>query len=403
MVTDHEPVSIPPGVELLGVGRPLDQCGFAGMRVEGDTGRETWTATIRNYGDRPAERAWGLVVDGQAATQGTVRLQPDQTRAISGDFPPDRDRFELVMATDALAVDDRLPVVRPRPKRLAVAARVEAAIEPLVEKLFRSLPALDRVRPSEDADLEIYSYEPGILPDLGMHRICVPRVGAPAAEPEGLVVAETHPLTEGLSWGGLLCGAVDPGPLTDADEVLVWQGARPLVILRRGSEHEHLVLAFDLPSSNAERIPGFVILLHRFVERIRAAKPALTVDNVEVSQRLPIPADPDGGPLVIASDGGEAEIAARTLPVRQRDLLRAPDQPGFFTVSQDGRILFEGAARFADVREADLRGASSFGSLGSRVNEVKVRNSRPDPAAPIWGALLIAAVLGSWAARGGTS
>jgi hypothetical protein len=400
LMTDHEPEFVPAGVEPVGVGRPLDQCGFAGVRVEGEAGNETWTASIRNYGDRPAERTWELVVDGRAASRGTVRLAPDETRTVRGDFPPGYDRLELVMAADALALDDRLPVVRPRPKRLAVAMRTDAALAPLAERLLRTLPALDPVRPSENPDFELYSYEPGVLPDLATHRICVPRASAAAdAEAEGLVVGEPHPLTEGLSWGGLLCRPVDPGPLADTDEVLVWQGNRPLVILRRGADREQLVVAFDLHGSNAERIPAFVLLLHRFIERIRAAKPALAVANVEVNQLLSLPADPAGGDLVLAPlAAGEGEV--HLLPARQRDLLRAPVRPGFFAVTQDGRALFEGAARFADAREADLRGASSFGRLDTRVNEVRVRNSRADPAAPIWGALLIAAVLGSWAARG---
>jgi len=75
---------------------------------------------------------------------------------------------------------------------------------------------------------------------------------------------------------------------------------------------------------------------------------------------------------------------------------RAPDVPGFFDVRRDGDLLFEGAAHFADVREADLSGASAEEPEGDVVREAVVRNSLPDPLTSLWILVVMAIALYAW-------
>jgi hypothetical protein len=233
-----------------------------------------------------------------------------------------------------------------------------------------------------------------------VNRICFQRPGA-SAQPEGtgLVVAEEHPLVEGLSWQGLLCEATETVPDPERSEVLVWSGAYPLVYLRSAPEAQQLVVAFDVASSNAERLPAFVIMLHRFAESVRAAKRTTTWANVEVHQALELVVNATGGELVTRPEGGWG-MAETMRPARQAGLLRAPPAPCLFAVEQDGETVFRGGARFADLREADLSAAASGNRLEDAVKEAAMSHSRPDPLAAVWILLAAAALLGAWAASG---
>ncbi|MGH8045971.1 MAG: BatA domain-containing protein, partial [Chthoniobacterales bacterium] len=117
-VTDR-PHTPPEGVRVLAVGEPFDNVGFIGLRVEGDM----WTALVQNHGTQPQSRSWRIESGGQSGPAAPITLEPGQTRAISGKLPPGMDRCELVLDADRFDSDDRLPIVRPDPKRLQVAVQ----------------------------------------------------------------------------------------------------------------------------------------------------------------------------------------------------------------------------------------------------------------------------------------
>jgi len=96
-----------------------------------------------------------------------------------------------------------------------------------------------------------------------------------------------------------------------------------------------------------------------------------------------VASDPAGGDLRLVSAGSERAVGAGGL--------RAPERPGLFEVRQDGVPLLTAAARFADVREADLRGAVSFDETLRTSHARLVRTTRSDPLAAAW--LLLAGVL----------
>jgi hypothetical protein len=246
--------------------------------------------------------------------------------------------------------------------------------------------------------LEIVSYDPGILPPQDRNRLCLPRTETPPAEGEeagGRIVSEPHALTDALTWQGLLCRPVRPLDPTLDDTVLVWQGAVPLIFLRTANQVRQLVVNFDLASSNAERLPAFIVLVHRFVESVRAEQRIPEARNVETHQRLDRTADPGGGDvrLLWREMGAEDERSITAPPAAP---LRAPSVPSLFRLEQDEAELLRGGAHFADIREADFRSASAFSSVDARAGVVKVENSRPDPLAPLWIGMLAFVLVGSW-------
>ena len=139
--------------------------------------------------------------------------------------------------------------------------------------------------------------------------------------------------------------------------------------LRETASTQTLLVGFALEESNADRIPAFVLALHRFAVHVRENKRAYFQDNVETRQLLDV-----------------------ALDVRER----APQEPGVFEIRSDGETLFRGAAHFADAREGDLSGARSREPDGGIVRDAVLLNSLPDPFASLWLLLLMGVAAYAW-------
>jgi len=206
------------------------------------------------------------------------------------------------------------------------------------------------------------------------------------------VVAEPDSLADGLDWGPLLCRHAARSTLEADERVLLWRGALPILSVRAPESALQLLVNLDLSRCNAERLPAFAVALARFVESVREAKVGYEVRNVDVDQRLRVAGAPNGGagwlraadrvPLRVELDGATE--------------LRAPDVPGFFEIVQGDRPLLRAAARFADTREADLRGAGRADLPDLVLRERALRNTREDPLRRLWTCLLIGLLLASW-------
>lgn len=396
LVSDHLPAEPRPGVATLAVGRTIANCGFAGLRVEGQGSETEWRALVRNYSDSPMRRAWWLEMEGARTESRSVELGPGESRILRGGFPPDADAMTICLEADPFPTDDRLPVVRPMPKRLLVDLTVDATLRPLAQRLVDTLDAADAAPAGLRPDVAFLSYRAPAVPGLRANAVCFPRPleneGVPVA---GWVTAENHRLLDGLRWHGLLVDQVAPIPLQERDEVLVRRGERPLILIRTGDAGSQLIFTFDPLASNAAQWPAFVLLVHRFVEDIRAAKRAPTSVNVDLRERLRTPVDPDGPPLFIQGVAQEGE-SDEEVPVERAALLRAPDRPSHFTVRQGDRLWLRGAARFADLREADFSQAASGGGVQEQAREQARLNRRPDRLVLLWLLLLGSLLLWSW-------
>ncbi len=373
------PTPLPEGVELLAVGRPIENCGWIGVTVEGGT----WRALVRNHSAAPQTRTWHLEAAGAASPDTALTLAPGQTLTLSGPFPPGQDRCELVLSPDAFPLDDRLPIVRPAPKKLTLAVKPGTPLDPFFHRLAASVPEADTVPTHADARLAVAAADPPPGPAI----LFVPPEAATPAYLPGELITEDHPLTSGLNWNGLLCKDTAPLPAREGDEVLLWQGTRPLLFLRGGRADRSLVVNFDLRQSNADRLPAFVVLLERFLESVRAEKVAFERLNVDTNQLLEVAGDP-AGPLPHVTPDGDGPP-------------RAPAAPGFLEVAQGNRPLLAAAAHFSDAREADFRDAASADTLKGKTAHLAERNSQQDVLWPVCALLLGAVCLANWALTGG--
>jgi len=393
-VTDHPGDPLPFGALRLSVGTPIDNVGFAGLRVEDEEGKKVWRATLRNYSKNPQTRSWFLGAGGRRTDARPVELAAGATHTLQGEFPEGSDRISLLLTPDRFTRDDRLDLVNPSPKALLVSRTGAPRIEPVVAGLIESLENTTQARGEETPDFWFASYnplDPGSFPPVSivfLNQEQVPRRFFP-----GPIVAANHPLVSDLDWQGLIARstpsiAPDPG-----DTTLLWQGERSLVILREGEGVRQLIFNFDVVTSNAPRLPAFIILVHRFAANLRAGKVAAESRNVELRQPLAIAhrTGPEASPLQFLSENNSF-----TLPLERARQLRAPSDPGFFRIEQGPSRLLDAAANFADTREADFSEAGAISELGPLPEAIRERQTVTDPLRPLWILLLAALALVTW-------
>lgn len=401
LITDHPPASpLPYAAKTLSVGHSTANVGWAGVTVEEKEGQWFWRALVRNHSDTPQQRHWRVHTHEQSSPPMPLTLAPRETRTLSGPFPGDETRqsLTLLLTPDALPLDDELPLVRPQPKRLSIhltPARDESSTQ--LSDLFSRFSHLDLTPAVEKADVRVITWPPSIALEPTQHA-CVFASPSRAHKPaplRGSIVAESHPLMEGLNWQSLLVpeGMVMPGDARD--QVLLWQGERPLISLRiTPSDARQLFCHFDLLGSNARKLPALAILLHRYLEMIRQQKIAPEIANYEVHQRLMMAyhRGDTAQPLTLTRSNAPDE----TIPVAQARLLRAPATPGFFEVSQGAERLLTAAAHFADGREADLSHAAPFDETPQLETEQVQTLQETDPHWQLWVLTLLTGLLASW-------
>jgi len=364
-VTDHN-LTVPPSVELLAVGHPIENAGFCGVRVTG-TG---WEALVTNFGLKPQRRTWHLEdADGRRrGADNTIELAPGGSETLRGGFPAGAGKLRVVLNGDEFPLDDTLPLVRPEPKRLRV--RVEGAerLGGWLDAFFRSETALDRVTERPELRIAARDFSAPPAPDSPTPAIVFFHEAVPqTAARKGFIVAERDPLMAGLNWDGLVVSGSSTIARSPGDAVLLWMDDRPL-ILRRGAR---LLVVFDSTESNAARMPAFVLLLHRFVESVRAETAGPEAANFETNQTLEI-----------AGAGGKTPM-------------RAPPEPAFFEAGAPNARL-TGAAHYADPRESDFRDACTVDHIESVAKARRELLSQQDALTPLWVLLLGAVMAVNW-------
>ncbi|MDF1656949.1 MAG: VWA domain-containing protein [Verrucomicrobiales bacterium] len=396
-VTDHE-IEPPYGALLLSVGKPIENVGFAGHRIEVRDGETAWEVTVVNHGEEPQTRQWKLAVGAQITTPRSITLAPGETRTLAGKFPEAGSAIRLLLEDDGFPRDDQLFLEHPLPKQILTAHSVEADAESLIADLIRSLenaPLFGSVESSAASpDLVFATYnplEPSPFPPQAvvfLHQKNVPRDFF-----RGLITAENHELMENLNWQGLIAKNTPSIPPSNEDSVLLWQGDRPLIILRLFPDRKQLLFNFDVAQSNATRLPAFVILIHRYVDYLRQEKVALSAKNFDLRQPLHLAVERGAEAPDIRFAGNSGEI---TVPEDRVASLRAPREPGFFSVYQGETLLLNGAANFADTREANFLDATSRSELSGMTKKILESQTVSDPWWPLWVISLLILVLGIW-------
>jgi hypothetical protein len=377
----------------LSVGEALDNVGFTGVTFSTIEGARVWKAMIRNHGAGTAKRTWSVASAAGTSEARPVEIAPGAIITVQAAFPKDQENVRAVLSGDRFPLDDVLPLVDPKPKPLVVFNSSPPAIRKLAERLMNSLEAAVSGNDAASSDLTVTSYNP-LDPVLtaGNSVVFVEDETRTGAWLKGGIVAEAHPLMDGLNWQSLLARETIALEQVPGDRALLWQDKRPLILLRESESSRQLLFNFDPTLSNLEREPAFIVLLHRFAETLRNAKVATVSENLEAGQpiritfRTDIPAtatatDATGKPLTVSND----EALRRAIPT-----------PGFMQIRQGDMLLLDAATHFGDPREADFRKCGPQ-PLDSASGSASVeRHTRPDPLWRVWLLVLVAALLIAW-------
>lgn len=411
LVTDRE-VDVPPGVALFSVGRAIDNVGITGADcppIDDDTssGRR-FRAIVTNHGRSAAERTLEVRAgtgDGLpevvAGTPLRLALPPGASEVVEGSWPAGATRILLALEPDTFPLDDRAPLVLPVPRVLRVAVRADTPSAELLGRLVAAAGDVVAVADTAAADLVI---EPagtdGPLPSVQvMPPSDDPGEDATAIDPTPPAATDAS-LVRDVAWGGLLTGPSRIESAGMGDDVLLWKGGRPLVLVRTairpdGTIRRTLLLGFDPQATGAGRIPALVVLLARFVELVRdGVDPAVLEggwsDNVVAEEVVPLPQR--------ALSVGIVPTAAGVPPRGEPFERRAPRESAFFTVRDvDERPLFTGAALALDPREGDFSSAGPVDTLSAVRRQRALARSVADPWAPGWMGLVATALLLAWA------
>lgn len=395
--SDEKPISLPFNAKVLSVGKAVENVGFTGVTFSNEEGALVWKALVRNYGASSSQRTWSLQSSQGATEPRPFTIEPGALVTLQAAFPAGAENVRVVLSPDSFTLDDVLPMVAPAPKPLNLFTNTSPAFAALTEKLLKSLESTVPVNDAATADLAIASYDPldPVLPP-GNSIIFVEDATSAGAYLRGGIVAEAHPLLDGLNWQSLLVRETIELDRLPSDRVILWQEKRPLIFLRDAPAtpekpaSRQLCFNFDLRLSNAAQQPAFIVLLHRFAETIREAKVAPISSNLETNQPLRLTTLP-GIPLTSKATDPSGKIQY-PVPNTQSTL----PEPGFLTISQKEQPLLTAALHFADTREADFSAcapANEISAIGGATNE---RHTRPDPLWQLWLLLLLAALLASW-------
>jgi hypothetical protein len=389
-LTDTPVENLPYDSRLISVGRPIENVGFTGISFEEKEGALTFRAIVKNYGASKATRTWSLVTETGKTEPREIEISPGALATIQAAFPEAAEDVRLELSSDDFFLDDVLPIVAPQPKEIGIFTATSPAFRDLTEKLLRSLAAARPSNDSANSDLFISSYDP-LDPRLPQSNaiLFVEDPSSAGKYLRGGIIAESHPLMEGINWQALLVRETLQLPRKSQDKVLLWQDKRPLIFLREDNGNSILCFNFDLRLSNATQQPAFIVLLHRFAEMIRERKVAPQTLNLETGQPIRITTAPNQETQIQATDPNGKTVSNPPPGI-------APKLPGFLKIDQGDITLLTAAVHFADTREADLS-ETAPAEAGEFTNAVSLElHTAPDPLARLWITLLIIALIIAW-------
>lgn len=395
-VTDTPTGPLPFDALQLSVGEVIENVGFTGVSFANEEGRLIWRALVRNYSPREVERSWTVHTDEGHSTPRPIRIAPHAMMTLQGAFPDRSEHVRLTLSGDRFSMDDVMPLVAPINKPIAILDTVSTAYKQLSSKLVDTLESAQMTSDPSAADLTIACISPTSTSEPTGNAVLFAQSDDKGSEwLKGAIVAEKHSLMTGLNWQSLLTRESKSLTPSESDTILLWQDKRPLIFLRESANKRQLWFNFDPISSNAEKQPAFILLLHRFAESIRETKIASVSMNLETGQTLSIAQAP-GIPLVVKSVDPTGAPIPMTGGNPSGSNPKSQPRPGFMTVTQGDQLLMKAAVHFGDSRESDFSNCASA-QAGSAISKASIaRHTRPDPLWRIWVLMLIAALLISW-------
>ncbi len=377
---------VPPAQSATGIGRPLDNVGFAGITPQEQSVTPKWRIAVRNNSAIPQERELTVRTPGKDAKASARMLKLNPMSVIEFDMalPAGADSIELSLVPDAFTADDSITLIRPQPHPVTYKINLkDAATASIINKVAQGIPGFRKAASQNKAQLNVVTAAKGPIPQTSVPTVVLAE-STMKTPPTGAITPEKHALTEGLGWGSLLI--IAPGELTPepVDTMLLWYGETPLAWLHGNS----LVFNWQWDKSNSDRIPAPLLAIRRFMESVQEKVPGTLQGNVPSATRLDFPV---GSRMSITyKDGSTTSDTFKGNTPGESCLIRIDPAEG------DAPPLFKGSVWFADTRQSDFSRCCTFEQIIDKNSALSEQMFESDPLVPLWILLAGCFMLGSW-------
>lgn len=382
-----DPREIPKTLEVVAVGRKLDNVAFDAARWTFNSEKFSGQVfvRVRNYGRDTAQCTLTAVAGGKEVLNRPLSIPADQVTAL--DLPVPGGLGELTLniqkSDDGSQFDNRVQLIEPKVRSVKVALALPKGNDlQEVQRVLKITPEIT-MAPLDQASLIIGPA--GSLPPskaglwwFGIGPID-PSESARKAAKDLLgpyLIDKRHPLADGLSLGGVVWGGAQVATAETITQLRqlalsgVTEGARaarkdlvpiisagqsPLLVQLRGSSTTAFLLNIDLAKSNLTESPDWPVLIDNLIEQRRDALPGLRRWNYRVGEvvrfRLFDGQDAPTSLLTLFSPSG----SSRKLVVE--DLIEIGDlqEPGVYTINLGDQPWGKFAVNFFDPAESDMR------------------------------------------------
>lgn len=310
----------------------------------------------------------------------SIALGAGETRRVLLTLKPGAPALRARLSDDSLLVDNEVTLLAESNKNIRVDLRVrDAAMRSLVEKAVTSSPnaSLSANKPdlviTDEGDAKIEDAEAWTL------RIISENDAASFLGP--FVIDRSHPLSEGLSLGGVVWGGGKSRQLAGAP--VVNAGDVPLLtdVERAGAHELRLRLRPDL--STLQESPNWPILIWNLINWRAQVAPGLRQKNLRLGADAALTVEPGVESVSVV----DPRRVTRHLPARDKTALIRADVAGVYEISANqNRYSF--AANALQREESDLTRAAS-GRWGNWANATALQREYRSVA---WVLLLLALV-----------
>lgn len=386
VVTDHAPDDAPSSARILwrAFGEPRDNLAFvSAVRSSRESGQQIRLEVV-NHAAKTVDGALAISSGRSEARRSTLSLGPGEVRRLSLAIPDGNAPIDAVLSGDSLDFDNSITLLPARPRDVRVAVDVSDAV--LREPVESAMAATGRVElvplPSADAlrhpDLLVTDRQDP-RPPRGTWVVELRRGASPVAIGGPFLVNAAHPLTEGISLGGVVWGSARG---TMPGTPVISAGNTSLVTDEETGDGGHLVRASLAPAlSTVQRTPAWPALVWNLVDWRSRSIDGFRDPNIRVGAlaRFTRPAGIEE--VTIVEPGGRR----RTQPLAGRTLVVRASRPGVWS-AEAGEATYRFAANPIAPDESNLTAAAT-GTWGSWTTEPEPSETTRDLG---WVAALLA-------------
>jgi hypothetical protein len=392
-----------PGEQWVAAGVPLPNVGIvdAHRTVNADTKQGAVSLAVRNYSGSAVARVL-RVTTGEKEVLARALDVPPGTSSINIPLAAGVPAVRLSLSMDALASDDSVVLVEPRPQIVGVENRLKQPRGQMA--LDKALAAIAGTANATSGHLAFLDAGTTAAPVPGVWRARFGRSSAPlatAGDPIDVigpfVLEKRHPLVQGVTLAGIVwTGVVPLSP--NAVHPVASAGDLPLIgalIEPAAAGSPSFVFNLDLERSNLIRSPDWPILISNLVEMRRRELPGPERWNYRVGEWIRIRFDQQPAATLRLRMGA----LERELPSTRLVEFVAPAPGGLAQILEGDKVQFEIAINAIDEAEGDLRGARTE-TLGG-FDETRQGRELEGGAAfdPLYWVLLtvcVVAMIGNW-------